>query len=65
MVALKNNIKLRRLKLGLTVRELAKISGVPASFISEIETEKRVPNVEIAIRLARALRCSVEKLFTV
>ncbi|WP_312280756.1 helix-turn-helix transcriptional regulator [Oscillibacter sp.] len=62
---MKNNVKLRRLKSGLTVRKLAEISGVPASTISEIENEKREPGVAAAIMLARALRCNVDGLFVV
>ncbi len=62
---MKNNVKSGRTELGLTVRKLADISGVPPSTISEIETGKRELGVAAAILLARALRCNVDWLFIV
>lgn len=51
-----------------TVREysqeqLARISGVSRHTISEIELDKRVPELRTALLLARALRCPVEDIF--
>lgn len=51
-----------------TVREysqeqLARISGVSRHTISEIELDKRVPELKTALLLARALRCPVEDIF--
>ena len=51
-----------------TVREysqeqLARISGVSRHTISEIELDKRVPELRTALLLARALKCSVEDIF--
>lgn len=51
-----------------TVREysqeqLARISGVSRHTISEIELNKRVPELRTALLLARALKCPVEDIF--
>ena len=51
-----------------TVREysqeqLARISGVSRHTLSEIELDKRVPELRTALLLARALKCSVEDIF--
>lgn len=51
-----------------TVREysqeqLARISGVSRHTISEIELDKRVPELRTALLLARALKCPVEDIF--
>lgn len=51
-----------------TVREysqeqLARISGVSRHTISEIELDKRVPELKTALLLARALKCPVEDIF--
>lgn len=62
---MENSVKLRRIKLGMTVRDLAAVSSVPASTISEVETGKREPGVITAILLARVLQCRVEDLFIV
>lgn len=44
---------------GLTVRELARAVGLPessASYISQLEAGLKVPNLELALQLAQALR---------
>lgn len=51
-----------------TVREysqeqLARISGVSRHTISEIELDKRVPELKTALLLARALKCPVDDIF--
>ena len=43
--------------------QLARISGVSRHTISEIELDKRVPELRTALLLARALKCSVEDIF--
>lgn len=56
-------IKERREYFGLSQRELARRVGVGKTTISEIEGWDRLPNVETAIRIARALETTVEQLW--
>ena len=56
-------IKERREYFGLSQRELARRVGVGKITISEIEGGDRLPNVETAIRIARALETTVEQLW--
>lgn len=48
-------LKLRRLTRGLTMVELAKLSGVSPSHIGRIERGERSPSYDIAIKLKKAL----------
>lgn len=48
---------------GLTQRELAAQAGTGNSSIAEIESGKRLPNVLLAIRIARVLQMTVEELW--
>ncbi len=48
---------------GLTQQGLADMAGVTRQSIISIEQGKYRPTVELALRLARALGCSVEDLF--
>lgn len=52
-----------RTKRRLNQRELADISGVPQPMISDIENENvKNPTVSTMMKLARALRCTVDDL---
>lgn len=62
---MENRIEQRCAELGVTQRWLSEQSGVPESEISTIKTGQRVPRVDIAIRIARALHTTVEDLFIV
>lgn len=58
-----NRIQERRLELELTQAELAKKLKISISYLSRLENEKTPINVKLAIRIARALRTSVEEIF--
>lgn len=60
----KNLVKQHRQKTGLTLNELAELSGVPVSTINDIEHGAE-PRVVTAILLAKALKVSVENLWQV
>ena len=60
----RNCLKALRLQRGLTQKELARAAGVTRQTISHIEAGLYVPSVAVAIRLARALACRVEDLFS-
>ena len=62
---MENKIKKRRLELGMTQAQLSERSGIAQSSISEIESGRHVPTLEVAIRLAQALERHVEDLFKV
>ncbi len=47
----------------MTEKELAKATGTACSTISEIETGKRLPNVMLGIKIARALNTNIELLW--
>lgn len=59
-----NNVKKYRQAAGLTLTQLAEISGLPVSTINDIERGAE-PRVVTAIYLARALKVSVEKLWPI
>lgn len=54
--------QIRRLR-GMTIIDLHRASGVSCGHISDIETGKKVPGVDIALRLADALGSTVGELF--
>ncbi len=60
---LANTIQEYRLKAGLTQVELAKKITVTRQTIISIEKGTCIPSVVLALRLAKVLKCPVEKLF--
>lgn len=56
-------IRERRLAKKMTLSELSKASGVSRVSINRYELGQRVPNVENAQKIARALDCSIDELF--
>lgn len=59
-----NHIKEYRLKLDMSQGQLSQKSGVSVSAISEVETGKHTPSIEVALRLAHALQAPLEELFS-
>ena len=57
------NVDDRLYSKGMTRGQLAKIIGVPAATMSGWMTRKNLPPVGMAMRIARALDCTVEDLF--
>jgi transcriptional regulator with XRE-family HTH domain len=55
-------IKLRRGQMGLTLRDLASLSGVSASMISDIERGAKSPTISTLDTLARALELPISAL---
>jgi putative transcriptional regulator len=61
---MKNHVRRYRFEVGdITQQELADKVGVTRQTILSIEKGKFKPSVELALRLARVLRTSVEQLF--
>ena len=59
-----NFVKKYRQKAGLTLNQLADLSGIPVSTINDIEHGAE-PRVITALLLAKALKVSVERLWPI
>lgn len=60
---MKNNLKVTREKMGFTQVQVAEKAQLSERGYQYIEAGKRIPNVQIAIRIAKALGNAVEELF--
>ena len=58
-----NYIKKYREDKGLSITELAKLSGVPRSTLGDIEIHKRNPRSDYMEQIAAALGITVEQLY--
>lgn len=56
------SLKEARQKAKLKQKELAHLANIPVSSISRYESNKRVPDIFTAVRLAKALGCNVDAL---
>lgn len=56
------DIKKIRQQIGMSQEELAQAANVSRVAITRYEAGKRVPNIEIAARIAKALGCKVDDL---
>lgn len=57
------NVRARRQALGLTQQQLAERAGISRQTLVAIEAGRLTPSVTVALRLARALGCTVDDLF--
>lgn len=60
---MKNNVREYREYKGVSLRWLARKVGCGTSTLCDIEKCRSVPNVRLAIRIARALGTTVEELW--
>jgi putative transcriptional regulator len=60
---MKNSIRERRKRLGLRQEDMANTLNVTRQTINAIENAKYNPSLELAMKLARLLRTTVEELF--
>ena len=60
---MKNNLKIARVQKNLTQQDLAERIGVSRQTINSIETNRYVPSTLLALKLSKALACTVEELF--
>ncbi len=63
-MATDNQVRARREARGLSQQALAQAAGLTRQSIGAIEAGRATPAVDVAIRVARALGCPVEALFT-
>ena len=59
----RNVLRARRLKLGLTQKQVAAQLGVTDAFYGMIECGKRTPRLAMAFEIARVLKAKVPDLF--
>jgi putative transcriptional regulator len=60
---LTNHLREERARRNLTQAELAELVGVSRKTINTVENGVFIPSTVLALRLAHALRTTVEKLF--
>ena len=60
---MKNNIRYLRKQLGFRQEDMATSLGVTRQTINAIENEKYNPTLELAMKLAKLLKTTVEELF--
>ncbi len=60
---LKNRLREERARRNLTQADLATMVGVSRKTINTVENDVFIPSTVLALRLARALGTTVEKLF--
>lgn len=58
-------VRERREELGLSQVELARLAGVGQHTVSDMESGRHIPRVDVAILIARVLMRPVEELFLV
>ena len=56
------NLKVARVKKGLTQKELGELVGVSSNTLYRIETGKQIPKVDMLLKLAEILEVSAEEL---
>jgi DNA-binding XRE family transcriptional regulator len=57
-----NPIKVWREYRGLTQQQLAEATGISASYLSQIETNKRTGTKEVLLAIAKALKISLDDI---
>lgn len=62
---LANTLRVQRAKHNLTQEQLADLVGVSRKTINTVERGIFVPSTFLTLKLARALGCSVEELFSI
>lgn len=58
-----NNIKLFRVTNNLTQEQLAKLTGCTRQTINAIEKNKYSPSLELAFKLAKTLKKTIDEIF--
>ena len=61
----KNNLKIKRNKKGLTVKQISKKLNISTGQIKAIEEQKLIPNVSMAVKISRFFNLKVEDIFQV
>lgn len=59
---LSQNIKVKRLQLGISQEKLAFLAGIDRTYMSEIERELANPTIEVVLKIATALGIPSDEL---
>lgn len=62
---MENTIRVERAKLDISQQDLAEKVNVSRQTIHSIERGKKIPSVELAIKIAQFFKVSVEEIFSV
>jgi transcriptional regulator with XRE-family HTH domain len=62
LCALSANVKKARKNLGLTQQDVAQAAEVSPSYISQVESGKRVPSLEVLLRISDILNVSLPQI---
>jgi molybdate-binding protein/DNA-binding XRE family transcriptional regulator len=60
-----NHLRERRQSLGLSKKQLAEMTGITRQAVCAVEANQYSPATSVALRLAQALKCRVEDLFSI
>src|SRR5262245_66475584 len=61
---IENRLREKRQALALSQKQLADLAGITRQAVCALEADQYSPATSVALRLARALRCRVEDLFS-
>lgn len=64
VAAMKNNLKIYRAMYNLTQEELADKIGVSRQTVNAIESNKYLPSLGLAFKIARLFKVKVEEIFS-
>lgn len=64
MPGITNTIHVERAKIRISQEELAKKVNVTRQTIHAIECEKKIPSIELAMKIANVFNVTIESLFT-
>lgn len=64
MSGITNTIHVERAKIRISQEELAKKVDVTRQTIHAIESEKKIPSIELAMKIANVFNITIESLFT-
>ncbi len=62
-VVIRCTLRDRRKAQGLSIRDLETKSGIPRSWLSEYENNRKLMSLETAAKLAIVLHCTLDDLF--
>ena len=63
LYSMKNQVRERRIELGLTQAEVAAALGVSRQTVISIENGRYLPSLPLAFRLSRLFRVPIEQIF--
>ena len=61
---MKNNLRLYRVKHGLTQEDLSKKLEVSRQTINAIENNRYFPSLELGLKLSEIFKCTVNEIFS-